>query len=271
MDLSGTLRIQIKNWAEFQHYRDRHPTWIKLHKRLLDDYEFQRLPDASRALAPMIWLLASEYDGGVITATLDELSFRLHRTNEEATQAIIPLINKGFLILEQDASNVLAECKQEAIPEKRREYKPEKENTFEREAEEIYSVYPRKVGKTDALKAIRKAITRELKAHPRAAEYLKSRTLQFAKSDAGNRGEFTPHPATWFNQERYNDDDREWQRSDDRRQPVPDVRAHTTVSCDECSDQFPVEHIGRHMTKNPVRQFCSEKCLNEYQGRLVSA
>jgi uncharacterized protein YdaU (DUF1376 family) len=143
--------------------------------------------------------------------------------------------------------------------------------TLEREAEEIYSIYPRKVGKSDALRAIRKAITRELKAHPQAAEYLKSRTLQFAKSDAGNRGEYTPHPSTWFNGSRYNDDEREWQRSDERRQPMPDVRARATVSCDECSDQFPVEHIGRHMTKNPVRQFCSEKCLNEYQGRLVSA
>jgi uncharacterized protein YdaU (DUF1376 family) len=86
--------------------------------------------------------------------------------------------------------------------------------TLEREAEEIYSIYPRKVGKSDALKAIRKAIARELKNHPQAAEYLKSRTLQFAKSDAGNRGEFTPHPSTWFNGSRYNDDEREWQRAD---------------------------------------------------------
>jgi hypothetical protein len=54
------------------------------------------------------------------------------------------------------------------------------------------------------------------------------------------------------------------------RRPV-DIPSRATVSCDECSDQFPVEHIGRHMAKNPVRQFCSEKCLNEYRGKLVSA
>ena len=50
-------RIRPKNWHSFQHYKDRDPTWIKLHKKLLDDYEFQSLPLASRALAPMLWLL----------------------------------------------------------------------------------------------------------------------------------------------------------------------------------------------------------------------
>jgi 5-methylcytosine-specific restriction endonuclease McrA len=138
---------------------------------------------------------------------------------------------------------------------------------LENQAEEIYKHYPRKVGKPAAIKAIISAIAKVKGDYA----FLEERTRAFAKSPAGNAGDFTPYPATWFNQERYNDDEREWQRSDDRRQPVPDVRARATVSCDECSDQFPVEHIGRHMTKNPVRQFCSEKCLNEYQERLVSA
>jgi uncharacterized protein YdaU (DUF1376 family) len=69
---------------------------------------------------------------------------------------------------------------------------------------------------------------------------------------------------TWLRNER------KFDKSSPTRRPA-DIPVHTTVSCDECSDQFPVEHIGRHMTKNPVRQFCSEKCLNEYQERLVSA
>jgi len=61
-------RLRPKNWNEFQHYKRRHPPWVKLHKRLLDNFEFQSLPLASKALAPMLWLLASEDRQGWIDA-----------------------------------------------------------------------------------------------------------------------------------------------------------------------------------------------------------
>lgn len=115
------MKITPKDWTSFQHYKDRAPAWIKLHRKLLDNYEFQRLPVASRALAPMLWLLASEYDGGVITADVGELAFRLRVTNAEVDDGLMPLIQAGFFIVEQDASEVLAERKQAACLEKRRE------------------------------------------------------------------------------------------------------------------------------------------------------
>jgi hypothetical protein len=59
-----------KNWSSFQHYKDRAPAWIKLHRGLLDDFEFSSLPVASRALAPLLWLLASEFEGGAIDAAI---------------------------------------------------------------------------------------------------------------------------------------------------------------------------------------------------------
>lgn len=111
------MRLTPKKWEEFQHYKDRSPTWIKLHKRLLDDFAYHRLPVASRALAPMLWLLASEYDGGVIDASLDEIAFRMHVTPGEMAEALNPLIEAGFFTVEQDASNTLADCKQVASPE----------------------------------------------------------------------------------------------------------------------------------------------------------
>ena len=58
--------IVPKNWSQFQHYRDRSPTWLKLHRSLLDDFDYHCLPIASKALAPFLWLLASEYEGGEI-------------------------------------------------------------------------------------------------------------------------------------------------------------------------------------------------------------
>jgi hypothetical protein len=108
------LILTPKNWKSFQHYKDRAPSWIKLHKALLDDYEFACLPVASKALAPMLWLLASEYDDGKITASIDKLAFRLHMTRGDLSDALSPLLEKGFF----DASEPLAERKQDACLEK---------------------------------------------------------------------------------------------------------------------------------------------------------
>jgi hypothetical protein len=72
-----------KNWDTFQHYKDRAPAWIKLHRGLLDDYTFACLPVASRALAPLLWLLASEYEKGKINASAKEIAFRLRVSERE--------------------------------------------------------------------------------------------------------------------------------------------------------------------------------------------
>lgn len=103
-----------KNWSVFQHYKDRCPPWIKLHRDLLNDRVFMRLPLASKALAPMLWLLASESKDGHFDGSQDELVFRLHITDQEYINGIKPLIDNGFFII---ASGVLAEGKQVAIPE----------------------------------------------------------------------------------------------------------------------------------------------------------
>lgn len=115
------MHIIPKGWSKFQHYKDRAPTWIKLHADLLDDFDFHCLPVASRALAPMLWLLASKYEGGKIPHDLVKLSFRLRMSEKDLSSAIKPLIDNGFFILGQDASNALAECEQDACLEKRRE------------------------------------------------------------------------------------------------------------------------------------------------------
>ena len=108
------MLLQPKNWAVFQHYKDRCPPWIKLHRDLLNDRVYMCLPIASKALAPLLWLLASETKDGQFDGSLDELVFRLHISPKEYEDGIKPLIDKGFLII---ASGVLAESKQVAIPE----------------------------------------------------------------------------------------------------------------------------------------------------------
>jgi hypothetical protein len=84
--------------------------------------------------------------------------------------------------------------------------------------EEIYLAYPRKIAKAAALKAIRIAVKRmqERDANEDAYTFLLERTRLFAASADGNKGRFTPHPATWFNQERYLDDEQEWNVAENR-------------------------------------------------------
>jgi hypothetical protein len=112
------MLLQPKNWAVFQHYKDRCPPWIKLHRDLLNDRVFMRLPIASKALAPMLWLLASESKNGIFDGSLDELVFRLHISEKEYRDGLKPLIDNDFFVL---ASGVLAESYQSAIPETERE------------------------------------------------------------------------------------------------------------------------------------------------------
>lgn len=106
--------MKPKNWGAFQHYKDRCPPWIKLHRELLNDRSFMCLPIESKALAPMLWLLASESQDGYFDGSIEELSFRLRLSSKEVEKGLKPLIDNGFFI---DDSEALASCYQDAIPE----------------------------------------------------------------------------------------------------------------------------------------------------------
>lgn len=125
--------LRPKNWSDFQHYKNRNPPWIRFHKRILDDRVYQQLPIASRALAPMLWLLASESKDpstGEFDGSPEELVFRLRWPKAEIVEALTPLIHRGFFEVVQDASTVLADGLHDATPEERRD-------RGETEAEEI--------------------------------------------------------------------------------------------------------------------------------------
>jgi hypothetical protein len=88
-----------------------------------------------------------------------------------------------------------------------------KENKSEKngkQAEEIYLAYPRKIAKPAALKAIEKALKKI------SYDELMPAVQEYAKSRDGEDPKFTPHPATWFNSERWNDDRKDWQSSNGR-------------------------------------------------------
>ncbi|ACG60326.1 gp04 putative replication protein [Iodobacter phage PhiPLPE] len=122
------MELWPKNWSEFQHYKNRSPAWIKLHANILDDYDFCVMHVASRALAPMLWLLASKYENGKINESPTKLAFKLRMTLEEFIYAVKPLIDNKFFHAD---SEMLAECLQDACLEKR-----ERRGEKEREEEE---------------------------------------------------------------------------------------------------------------------------------------
>ena len=87
----------VRNWEKFQHYSKRRPPWIKLHRELLDDYEFLKLSLAAKALAPCIWLIASETESGRFRADSDYLAFRTRMEQDVVEQAVVELESAGFI------------------------------------------------------------------------------------------------------------------------------------------------------------------------------
>jgi len=195
--------LRVKNWEQFQHYADRSPPWIKLHRSVLDDYEFSSLPDASKAHLMLIWLLASSNDGR-IPSDPAWLSRRLATTE---TPDLEVLVAAGFLLPEHDASASLAPCKHDASKvldlarsrEKRREEKS-REGAFAT----FWQAYPRRKSRGQAEKAFAKLNPSEQLLSAILAGLERAKTSeQWTRDD----GKFIPYPATWLNAKGWEDDD----------------------------------------------------------------
>lgn len=83
----------IKNWSQFQHYKDRNPTWIKMHFALLASEDWVMLDDASKLLAVVCMLVASRHEGKVPNkpAYLKRIAYL------DQVPDLQPLIECGFL------------------------------------------------------------------------------------------------------------------------------------------------------------------------------
>lgn len=56
-------KYRVRNWAQFQHYKDRNPAWIKLHLDLLTSEEWMLAPtDNDRLLLIVVMLVAARKD-----------------------------------------------------------------------------------------------------------------------------------------------------------------------------------------------------------------
>jgi hypothetical protein len=88
-------KYRVKGWGEFQHYRDRRPPWIKLHRTLLDNREYHLLSDGAGKALPLIWIMASDFDGEL--PDNKTAAFRLRKEESEYRAVISELVDRGFV------------------------------------------------------------------------------------------------------------------------------------------------------------------------------
>jgi len=83
-----------------------------------------------------------------------------------------------------------------------------------------WNLVPRKVAKGAAEKAYIQAVKRLECREDNPHHFLRERIEAYAKTPQA-QGEYCPHPATWLNQERYDDDPATWQRGSPRSNTDP--------------------------------------------------
>ena len=103
--------IRIKNWEEYQHYKDRHSPWFKMYGNIVSTHWWVMGSDASKLLAMCTMLLAHRTDNKI---PLD-LPYIKRFCNLESEPDFVPLVDAGFIeIIELPASKPLAKRKQSA-------------------------------------------------------------------------------------------------------------------------------------------------------------
>jgi hypothetical protein len=86
------LKMKIKNWSEFQHFKDRTPPWIKLYRYLLDDPDWHELSGDDAKTLIMLWLVASEdKDMQGSLPSLKNIAFRLRISETKLNQSLTKL------------------------------------------------------------------------------------------------------------------------------------------------------------------------------------
>ncbi|MBG6178618.1 hypothetical protein IWQ55_006479 [Labrenzia sp. EL_208] len=210
--------IRIKNWSDFQHFKDRNPPWIKLYKSLLDRRDIAMISDCNFRVLIGLWLLASEdKEKNGTLPEISDIAFRLRKSTGEINKSLQEL--KDFLIFDKaeryhdDINAISLAHSRETETETKAETKtgalegaenpvsepdPEPEPpTDDEQFDEWYADYPHKVGRGAALKAFKTVIKKT------NLETLKTGLQRYVRSKPADRS--WCNPATWLNQERWTD------------------------------------------------------------------
>lgn len=122
--------IKIKNWSTYQSYKDRKPPWIRFHRSMLDNYSFQSMTSDSRAMLPMLWLLACEHKdptSGLIQEEVKVLSFRLRLDKKTIAKCLSELQDADFIECIESVTKPLQDSNEVVTPETEAETEAETE------------------------------------------------------------------------------------------------------------------------------------------------
>ena len=167
------------------------------------------------------WLIVN-YDTFRMTASEEQRRektaerTRNYRQRMDSQQCDAPVTHGDAPVTHGDACDAKQKQKQK---QKQIQKQKEEINTARQLAESVYEAYPRKVGRPVALRAIEKALTTT------DHETLLKATVAYAEARRGQDQQFTPMPATWFNQQRYNDDQATWSNAPTTKQKERNERS----------------------------------------------
>lgn len=160
------------------------------------------IPGMGKAMESVGW--ATQTTNGVVFPSFDDE----HSSTSSAAVRMRRFRERNKSVTSDANKNVTV------TTEKRREEKNREENTtpitpkggcVSDEIEAIYQAYPRHTAKADAIKAIKKALTTI------AGDKLLAKVQEYAAANNGRPDtNYLPHPATWFNGHRWEDDPTEW-------------------------------------------------------------
>ncbi len=244
--------IEICEWNKFQHYKKRNPPWIKLYASILDDDDFDCLQDDSKLLFFCLLPFASRRNNKMLI-DFPWLQKKLPINKKITQKTLQPLVNAGFIACYQDDSNVIAPCKQDAMPEKRRD-RAKTETETETEHLSIFDSARELFGGT---KRGNPTEFENFQKHTDWKEVLPlllpaiEKQIEWRKN-AG--GEFRPpwkNFQTWIN-------NRCWEE-----EPAVDQkerRVHPVVKCANCGDR------GKWGTRVGFKVYCSTECKRKGEG-----
>jgi len=192
--------FKIKNWEEFQPplRADRNVIWIKLYRKILDDFNWSNLTDSNKATLIELWLLASENEGNLPDS--EEISFRLRKDKSFINKQLEQL---SAFVLRTAAEPLPNRCRLGSL-EKSREEESKSKRRVRVEVDNGFDIfwnnYPRKVGKGKAEEAWEKQ-------KPNVDDVLKTLVWQKeSKQWFKQNGAFVPNPSTYLNQKRWLDE-----------------------------------------------------------------
>lgn len=194
--------LRIRNWERFQHYKDRSPPWIKLHRELLTSETWVSTDDASRVLAIALMLLAAATDNKI--PANKQYIRRAAYLNSDPDWG--PLVDAQFIeIVEEDehalvdASKALASGTKCSSEERREEKSREETESGSPVFDQIRKLYPKRSGShrwSDAQSAFRA----RLREGHTAEEILAgvSRYAQFVRASGNEGSSFVQQAATFL-------------------------------------------------------------------------